>query len=64
MQLDTVLKMEGSGFVCLLNDDRLEDLKRVYSIVGRIDVKGPHFIRDLMATHIKDVGKVRPALVT
>jgi hypothetical protein len=59
MQLDTVLKMESSGFVQLLDAGRTDDLRRIYAIVSRIPAMGPKFIRELMAAHVKEVGKAR-----
>ena len=59
VQLSTVLAMERSGFVCLLDEDNIEVLARIYSIVYRIPQTGPKFIRGLMAEHIKAVGKAR-----
>ena len=60
MQLETILNMEGSSFVQLLDESRIDVLTRIYAILSRIPLKGPRYIKDLMAAHVKDVGKVRP----
>ena len=58
VQLDNVLNMEGSGFVCQLDQDNLETLKLIYNILSRVPQIGLKFIKSLMADHVKDVGKV------
>lgn len=52
--------MEGSSFVQLLDESRIGVLARIYAILCRIPLKGPRYIKDLMATHVKEVGKARP----
>jgi hypothetical protein len=58
VQLETVLVMEGSSFVQLLDEDRIPELTRIFRILCRIHIKGPRFIKELMSDHVKQVGKV------
>jgi hypothetical protein len=58
VQLETVLVMEGSSFVHLLDEDRIPELSRIFSILCHIHIKGPRFIKELMGSHVKEVGKV------
>jgi hypothetical protein len=58
VQLDVVLNMESSGFVCLLDAENIDVLRRIYSIVCRIPDSGTKYIKELMSQHVKDVGKV------
>jgi len=51
--------MEGSSFVQLLDDSRIDVLARIYTILCRIPLKGPRYIKELMAAYVKEVGKVR-----
>ena len=51
--------MESSGFVVLLDGERLADLRRVYAVLARVPASGPKYIRELLAAHVKAVGKVR-----
>lgn len=32
----TLVEMEGSGSICLMRDDKLEDLKRMYALFSRV----------------------------
>lgn len=48
--------MDGSGQVAMLKDDKIEDLARMYQLLGR--VKGGHdLMRTVLSTLVRDTGK-------
>lgn len=53
--------MESSGFVVLLDAQRLPDLRRIFAVLARVPATGPKYIRELLAAHVKSTGKVRCA---
>jgi cullin 3 len=53
-------QMEQSGLVYMLREDKMEDLKRMYSLFGRVN-SGHQIMKDLISKYIKDTGK---ALIT
>src|SRR5687768_3950103 len=48
--------MEHSGCVCMLRDDKVEDLKRMYNLFGRVS-NGHATMRDIMSNHIRELGR-------
>jgi cullin 3 len=48
--------MEHSGLISMLRDDKIEDLKRMYNLFGRVS-NGHATMREMMSNYIKDTGK-------
>mmetsp|Transcript_2907 Transcript_2907/g.8201 ORF Transcript_2907/g.8201 Transcript_2907/m.8201 type:complete len:480 (-) Transcript_2907:633-2072(-) len=58
LQMKSLVEMENSGLVCLLQDDKCEDLSRMYILFRREHVKdGLKVVREMMGTHVKETGK-------
>lgn len=55
-----LLEMENSGLISMLRDDKIDDLKRMYSLYGRVP-GGLMLMRDMMSNDVKEIGK---AIVT
>eukprot|EP00029_Vermamoeba_vermiformis_P007606 TRINITY_DN3335_c0_g1_i1.p1 TRINITY_DN3335_c0_g1~~TRINITY_DN3335_c0_g1_i1.p1 ORF type:complete len:736 (+),score=314.22 TRINITY_DN3335_c0_g1_i1:44-2251(+) len=54
--MKTLVEMDGSGQVAMLKDDKIEDLARMYQLLGR--VKGGHdLMRTVLSTLVRDTGK-------
>lgn len=51
-----MLQMENSGLISMLRDDKIEDLKRMYSLFGRVS-GGLAIMRDLMSNDVREIGK-------
>ncbi|EFJ05563.1 hypothetical protein SELMODRAFT_98006 [Selaginella moellendorffii] len=51
-----LVEMENSGLVSMLTDDKYDDLARMYSLFRRVTT-GLQTIRDLMTSHLREVGK-------
>eukprot|EP01105_Mastigella_eilhardi_P010313 TRINITY_DN2407_c0_g2_i1.p1 TRINITY_DN2407_c0_g2~~TRINITY_DN2407_c0_g2_i1.p1 ORF type:complete len:748 (+),score=248.08 TRINITY_DN2407_c0_g2_i1:140-2383(+) len=49
--LKTLLEMENSGLVPMLRDDKIEDLCRMYALVGRVP-NGLQSMRELLVGHV------------
>eukprot|EP01119_Soliformovum_irregulare_P018177 TRINITY_DN5521_c0_g1_i1.p1 TRINITY_DN5521_c0_g1~~TRINITY_DN5521_c0_g1_i1.p1 ORF type:complete len:734 (+),score=232.83 TRINITY_DN5521_c0_g1_i1:107-2308(+) len=52
----TLAEMEQSGVVAMLRDDKVEDLKRMYNLFGRVS-QGHAIMRDIMSNYIRETGK-------
>jgi cullin 3 len=48
--------MENSGLISMLRDDKIEDLKRMYLLFGRVS-GGLAIMRDLMSNDVREIGK-------
>ena len=48
--------MEHSGIISMLRDDKIEDLKRMYNLFGRVS-NGHSIMREFMSNYIKETGK-------
>jgi cullin 3 len=48
--------MEHSGLVSMLRDDKIDDLKRMYNLFGRV-ANGHALMREIMSNYIKETGK-------
>eukprot|EP01137_Pigoraptor_chileana_P025945 Opistho-2@96193 len=53
--MKTIIEMERSGLIPMLQNDRVEDLGRMYSLFGRVD--GHQTMRDHIVAHVKETGK-------
>jgi cullin 3 len=55
----TLAEMEGSGLVAMFDDDKLDDLARIYSLFKRVaqPISGLGILRDLLFGHVRDQGK-------
>jgi len=54
--MKTLVYMEGSGMVCMLKDDKIEDLKRMYNLLGRVS-KGHELMRVVLGEFVRETGK-------
>jgi len=54
--MKTLVEMLGSGMVSMLKDDKIEDLTRMYDLLGRVN-KGHELMRNVMGTFVRDTGK-------
>eukprot|EP01112_Ceratiomyxa_fruticulosa_P003545 TRINITY_DN1386_c0_g1_i3.p1 TRINITY_DN1386_c0_g1~~TRINITY_DN1386_c0_g1_i3.p1 ORF type:complete len:747 (+),score=118.94 TRINITY_DN1386_c0_g1_i3:321-2561(+) len=54
--LKSLIDMENSGLISMLRDDKVEDLRRMYSLFTRI-VSGLATMRDTMSNYVKEIGK-------
>jgi cullin 3 len=54
----TIAEMEHSGVVAMIEDNKIDDLKRAYELFKRVTapVSGLGVIRDIMAAHVKARG--------
>ncbi len=48
--------MEHSGCVCMLRDDKVDDLKRMYNLFGRVS-NGHTIMRDIISAYVRETGK-------
>ncbi|GAP92011.1 putative cullin 3 [Rosellinia necatrix] len=53
--LDEFLQLEGSGIRAMIDNDRIEDLRILYSLVSRVDDKVPS-LRNALANRVEDLG--------
>ncbi|XP_019185705.1 PREDICTED: cullin-3A-like [Ipomoea nil] len=51
-----LVHMENSGLVNMILDDKYDDLGRMYNLFRRVP-NGPSLIKDVMTSHIREVGK-------
>lgn len=58
--MKTLIEMDGSGCIALLQDDKVDDLSRMYDLFARV-AKGLPFMKDKISEHVRATGK---ALVT
>lgn len=54
--MKTLVEMPGSGMVSMLKDNKIDDLGRMYSLLGRVP-KGHELMRNLLNSFVKDTGK-------
>eukprot|EP01126_Amoeba_proteus_P042960 TRINITY_DN4684_c0_g1_i2.p1 TRINITY_DN4684_c0_g1~~TRINITY_DN4684_c0_g1_i2.p1 ORF type:complete len:679 (-),score=112.16 TRINITY_DN4684_c0_g1_i2:419-2371(-) len=54
--LKTLVEMQGYGLVSMLKDDKIEDLKRMYDLLGRVS-KGHEQMRTVLGNYVKETGK-------
>eukprot|EP01114_Cavostelium_apophysatum_P003635 TRINITY_DN1368_c0_g1_i2.p1 TRINITY_DN1368_c0_g1~~TRINITY_DN1368_c0_g1_i2.p1 ORF type:complete len:736 (-),score=233.08 TRINITY_DN1368_c0_g1_i2:74-2281(-) len=54
--MKTLAEMEASGIISMLRDDKVEDLKRMYNLFGRV-TNGHSTMRDMMSHYVRDTGK-------
>lgn len=54
--MKALVEMEGSGEISMLKDDKLDDLNRMYNLLGRV-AKGHELMRNVMGTLVKETGK-------
>lgn len=54
--MKTLVEMPGSGEVSMLTDDKLDDLHRMYNLLGRVS-KGHELMREVMSKLVKETGK-------
>lgn len=48
--------MENSGLLTMLRDDKVEDLKRMYALFGRVS-NGHALMREMMGNYVRETGK-------
>ncbi|KAI0538095.1 Cullin [Xylaria digitata] len=53
--LDEFLQLEGSGIRAMIDNDRIEDLKILFSLVSRVDDKVPS-LRNALAVRVMELG--------
>lgn len=56
LQMKTLVEMENSGEVALLEDDKYSDLQRMYSLFGHV-AGGLDLVKEHMANHVKETGR-------
>lgn len=56
VHMKSLVEMENSGLISMLRDDKIEDLKRMYSLFGRVS-GGLAIMRDLMSNDVREIGK-------
>lgn len=56
LQMKTLVEMENSGEVALLEDDKYSDLQRMYNLFGHV-AGGLDLIKEHMANHVKETGR-------
>ncbi|PRP75027.1 cullin C, partial [Planoprotostelium fungivorum] len=52
----TLVDMEQSGCISMLRDNKIDDLKRMYLLFGRVP-QGHNLVSEVISKYIKDVGK-------
>jgi cullin 3 len=56
LHMKTLIEMEHSGIISMLRDDKVEDLKRMYNLFGRVS-NGHSLMREFLSNYIKETGK-------
>jgi cullin 3 len=56
VHMKTLVEMENSGLISMLRDDKIDDLKRMYNLFGRVS-GGLAIMRDLMSNDVREIGK-------
>eukprot|EP01133_Synstelium_polycarpum_P018802 gene18802-22488_t len=51
----TLIGME-SGLISMLKDDKVEDLRRMYNLFGRVP-EGLNLMKEVISTHVREIGK-------
>ncbi|GAM26563.1 hypothetical protein SAMD00019534_097380 [Acytostelium subglobosum LB1] len=54
--MKTLIHMENSGLISMLQEDKIEDLKRMYNLFGRVS-DGLNLMKEVISNHIRDIGK-------
>eukprot|EP01118_Nematostelium_gracile_P018644 TRINITY_DN835_c0_g1_i2.p1 TRINITY_DN835_c0_g1~~TRINITY_DN835_c0_g1_i2.p1 ORF type:complete len:640 (+),score=177.01 TRINITY_DN835_c0_g1_i2:139-2058(+) len=54
--MKTLAEMEHSGCISMLRDDKIDDLKRMYSLFGRV-AGGHQIMREIISNYVRDNGK-------
>jgi cullin 3 len=54
--MKTLAEMEGSGCISMLRDDKVDDLKRMYNLFGRVS-NGHATMRDIISNYVRETGK-------
>eukprot|EP01125_Pyxidicula_operculata_P006088 TRINITY_DN2120_c0_g1_i1.p2 TRINITY_DN2120_c0_g1~~TRINITY_DN2120_c0_g1_i1.p2 ORF type:complete len:738 (-),score=168.52 TRINITY_DN2120_c0_g1_i1:345-2558(-) len=54
--MKTLVDMPTSGMVPMLKDDKIEDLRRMFLLLGRVN-KGHELMKQVLSTHVKETGK-------
>ncbi|EGC36121.1 hypothetical protein DICPUDRAFT_151475 [Dictyostelium purpureum] len=52
----TLIDMENSGLISMLKDDKIDDLKRMYSLFSRV-ADGLNLMKDVISGYVKEIGK-------
>jgi len=52
----SLIDMEQSGCISMLRDNKTEDLRRMYNLLGRVP-QGHNMVSEVISTYIKEVGK-------
>ena len=58
----TVVEMENSGFVYMLENERMPDLRRLYSLLSRVD-GGTKTMTACLSKHLREQVLYRPVLL-
>jgi len=56
VHMKTLAEMENSGAICMFRDDKVDDLKRMYNLFGRV-ANGHAVMRDIMSNYVRETGK-------
>lgn len=56
VHLKALGEMENSGEISMLRDNKVEDLKRMYNLFGRVS-EGHNFMRDVLSNYVRETGK-------
>ncbi|EFA79173.1 cullin C [Heterostelium album PN500] len=54
--MKTLINMENSGLISMLQEDKIEDLKRMYNLFGRVS-DGLNYMKEVISNHIREIGK-------
>jgi len=54
--MKTLAEMEHSGCISMLRDDKVDDLKRMYNLFGRVN-NGHATMREIISTYVRETGK-------
>ncbi|EGG25040.1 cullin C [Cavenderia fasciculata] len=54
--MKTLVKMENSGLISMLTDDKIEDLKRMYILFTRVP-DGLNLMKDVISKHVREIGR-------
>jgi len=56
VHMKTLIEMEHSGIISMLRDDKIEDLKRMYNLFGRVS-DGHKMMREFLSNYVRETGK-------
>eukprot|EP01127_Copromyxa_protea_P005350 TRINITY_DN15293_c0_g1_i1.p1 TRINITY_DN15293_c0_g1~~TRINITY_DN15293_c0_g1_i1.p1 ORF type:complete len:736 (-),score=141.66 TRINITY_DN15293_c0_g1_i1:66-2273(-) len=54
--METLVEMQGSGLISMLEDNKIEDLARMFNLLGRV-TKGHELMKTVLGNHVKEIGK-------